>query len=84
MSGSKAPHGIIYGNCREYIAESGVYISTACREYIAESGVYILTAGSILLSQGCIFGNKRLSTEKRKTFVFAMEGPIILPRPHYI
>ena len=28
------------GDRREYIAESGVYISTA-REYIAESGVYI-------------------------------------------
>ena len=28
------------GNRREYIAESGVYISTAS-EYIAESGVYI-------------------------------------------
>ena len=31
------PHS---GDRREYIAESGVYISTA-REYIAESGVYI-------------------------------------------
>ena len=46
--------GVYISTAREYIAESGVYISTP-REYIAESGVYILTAGSVLLSQGCVY-----------------------------
>ena len=36
---------------RSYMA----YTLRDCREYIAESGVYISTAGSELLSQGCIF-----------------------------
>ena len=44
------------GDCREYIAESGVYISTA-REYIADSGVYIWQ-----IIHNC-------STEKRKIFL---------------
>ena len=48
---------------REYIAESGVYISTAREyEYIAGSGlrgVYFQPQGSILLSQGCIFSTAR-------------------------
>ena len=41
------------GNHREYIVESGVYISTA-REYIAESGVYISTTREYIAE--CIFG----------------------------
>ena len=46
---------------REYIAESGVYISTA-REYIAESGVYIWQSV--------------ITAAQRNGFCFAMEWPI--------
>ena len=41
---------------------------------------HLATAGSTLLSQGCIFGNTRLSAEKQKIFDFAMEGPILRPQ----
>ena len=68
---------------REYIAESGVYISTA-REYIAESGVYIFNRkGVYCWVRGVYLAiSHNCSTKKRKTFCFAMEWPIP-PSPHY-
>ena len=48
--------------------------ATAGSIIIAESGVMFRPQGSILLSQGCIFGNSQL--QHRETENFAMEWPI--------
>ena len=42
--------------------------SCDCREYIAEPGLYISTAGSILLSQECIFGWVNVYSSWQLTF----------------
>ena len=49
------------GDCREYIVESGVYISIA-REYIAESGVYS-TAGEYIAESGVYSTTREYITE---------------------
>ena len=57
--------------------------SCDCREYIAESGVYISTAGSILLSQWCIFGNSQLQHRETEFFLFLQWNGQFSPSPHY-
>ena len=39
-----------------------------------------MSAGSILLSQGCIFGNSQMHYRETGIFAFAMKWPI-LPSP---
>ena len=49
--GEKTPRS---GDRRKYIAQSGVYISTA-REYIAESGVYIFNRKGVYIAESGVY-----------------------------